>query len=263
MKPGQKNKLSAWEMCLSALIFASPNVWAAENPPQANVSAESNWPKPVEDQLVSYLLLDQLEYRSNRYGGNTIRWDAQGWIGNGYNKLWVKTEGDRLTARASGSAEVQALYSRLIAPFWDLQMGLRYDRRYGGKSNPSQTYAVIGVQGLAPYQFDLEPALFISQDGDISARFTGTYDLRLTQRLIAQPRLEVNAASRRVQKFDIGSGMNDIALGLRVRYEIKREFAPYVGISWSRKLGNTADIARTAGEHVDNFSIVAGVRLWF
>ena len=226
--------------------------------------ARHTWPQPVEDdQVFSFLLFDQLEYRNNN-GPDTFSWDVQGWIGGDYNRFWVKTEGDDNSfGNNGGEVEVQALYSRLIAPFWDFQAGLRYDWLYGDGPNRSRAFAVIGVQGIAPYEFDIEPALFISEDGDVSARLTAEYDLLLTQRLILQPRFEANVAIQEAKEFGVGNGVNDVELGLRLRYEIKREFAPYIGISWTRILGNTANIARNEGKEVSNFALVAGIRLWF
>ncbi len=154
---------------------------------------------------------------------------------------------------------MQVLYSRFIAPFWDLQAGVRYDFR----PNPSRSFAVLGVEGLAPYWFEFEAAGFISDDGDVSARVEAEYEILFTQRLIAQPLLEVNLAAQDVEELGIGSGFTDIELGLRLRYEIRREFAPYIGLAWTRRLGNTADFARDEGEDVGDLAVVAGVRLWF
>jgi len=226
--------------------------------------ARHKWPQPVEDdQVFSFLLFDQLEYRNND-GPDTFSWDVQGWIGDDYNRFWVKTEGDDNSfGNDGGEVEVQALYSRLIAPFWDFQAGFRYDWLYGDDPDRSRAFAVIGVQGIAPYEFNVEPALYISEEGDVSARLTAEYDVLLTQRLILQPRFELNAAVQDVEDFGIGDGFNEVELGLRLRYEIKREFAPYVGITWVRQLGNTADITRRNGEEVSNLAAVLGIRLWF
>ena len=169
-----------------------------------------------------------------------------------------RTGGER-----GGEAEVQALYSRLIAPFWDFQAGLRYDQFSGAGFDRGRTFAVIGLQGLSPYRFELEPALFISQDGDVSARLTATYDLLLTQRLILQPRLDFDAAVPSAEKFGIGEGVNSVGLGLRLRYEFTREFAPYVGVHWLRRFGETADLSRRGGGDVQDIAVVFGVRLWF
>ena len=153
--------------------------------------------------------------------------------------------------------------SRLISPFFYFQVGGRYQRVSDNRSDHSRGFGVLGVQGLAPYWFDIEPALFISQDGDVSARLEAEYELLLTQRLIAQPRLEVNVAAQEVKKFGVGKGFNDVELGLRLRYEIRRQFAPYIGVSWTRLLGDTVDLARQEGSQVDNLAFVVGVRIWY
>lgn len=227
----------------------------------ARVGAEEIRPQPKEDdQLFSFLLFDLLEYQ----GGNNLdqlRWDVVGWAGGDYNRLWFKTEGDTTADKAT--AEFQLLYGRLIAPFWDLQAGIRHDRIYGSGSANARTFAVIGVQGLSPYWFDIEPWIAVSEDGDVSARLTVEYDLLLTQRLILQPRVEIDAAVQKVERFGVGSGINDIEAGLRLRYEIRRDFAPYLGINWKRLVGQTAELARRDGDEVEKLSVVAGVRLWF
>ena len=223
-----------------------------------------DWPKPVEDsQRFGYLLLDQLEYRLEE-GDDTMSWDAVGWYGGDYNRLWLKTEGDwRTVGERGGEAEFQALYGRLIAPFWDVQIGVRYDHVAGAGFDRSRGLAVLGLQGLAPYRFELEPSLFISQDGDVSVRLAATYDLLLTQRLILQPRLDFDAAVQSVEKFGVGDGVNSTGLSLRLRYEIAREFAPYIGIQWLHRFGETADIARSDGGRAEDLAAVFGVRLWF
>ena len=177
--------------------------------------------------------------------------------------------GGKQRARASfpggneGEGEVQALYSRLVAPFWNLQTGIRYDRSWGTGSDQGRNFAVFGFEGLAPYWFELEPTLFVSEHGDISARLAATYDVLLTQRLILQPRFDLNAALQDVPKFGVGSGLNNVELGLRLRYEIRREFAPYVGFTWKRRAGQTADLSRAAGDPVNDFRFVLGLRLWW
>ena len=229
----------------------------------SQVTNEEDWPEPVDDNQIFWLLLvDQLELRDND-GEATFNWDAQGWIGGDYKRLWIKTEGDIGLETADGEAELQLLYGKLIAPFWDFQVGLRYDQLYSSDGGPGRAFGVIAVQGLAPYLFEVDAALFVSQDGDVSARLQAEYQLLLSQRLILQPEFETNIAIQQVQDFGVGSGINDIELGLRLRYEISRKFAPYVGASWTRKLGNTADLAREEGESVDNFTLLGGVRLLF
>lgn len=225
----------------------------------------NNWPQPIEDsQPFGFFLVDQLEYRINNDADNTVRWDVQGWYGGDYNRLWIKTEGEwRTDGERGGEAEVQALYSRLIAPFWDFQVGLGYEQLSGTDFDRGRGFAVVGLQGLAPYRFEIEPALFISQDGDVSARLTTTYDLLLTQRLVLQPRLDFDVAVQSVEDFDVGEGVNSLGLGLRLRYEITREFAPYIGVQWLRQFGETADITRSDGGEVEDIALVFGVRLWF
>jgi copper resistance protein B len=222
------------------------------------------WAPPVDDRMrFNYVLLDRLEF-STGASPDALHLDAQGWYGGDRDKFWWKAEGTHQTQGASaGEGELQALYSQLVAPFWDFQAGLRYDRTWGPGPDHGRAFAVFGFTGLAPYWFEVEPALFVSEDGDVSARLSATYDALLSQRLVLQPRLDVNVALQEVPKFGIGSGFNNMELGLRLRYEIKREFAPYVGVTLSRQLGATADLARGTGVKVDEVRLVAGVRLWW
>ena len=194
-----------------------------------------------------------------REGRDGFRWDGEGWFGGDINRLVIKSEGSGSFAEGPDDAEVQALYSRAIGPYFNLQAGLRHDFT----PNPSRTYATVGFEGLAPYWFEVEGALFLSNKGDVLGRLEGYYDQRITQRLILQPRAELNLAAQDVPETGIGAGLSDIELGLRLRYEIAREFAPYVGVSWDRKLGDTADFARAAGEDSSSTSVVLGIRAWF
>lgn len=215
------------------------------------------------DEIVfGKIIAEQLEYR-NQDGNGALRWDIQGWRGTDYKKLWFKLEGENDTASSTGDFELQTLYSRATSAFWDFQAGVRYDRAWGSGPGSDRFFAVIGMQGLAPYWFEMEPAVFISEDGDLSARVVASYDLLFSQRLILQPRFELNAAGSAVPEFGIGKGINDLQLGLRLRYEIRREIAPYVGFSWTRQFGDTRDLARAAGESGDDLAVVAGIRLWF
>lgn len=212
-----------------------------------------------DNEIFAIFLADRLEYQTNE-GDPNLLWDVQAWIGRDYNKLWFKSEGTYLfETEKVEEAEVELFYSRNIATFWDLQMGIRHDF----EPNPERTFAAFGFQGLAPYWFEVDATAYISEDGDISANIEAEYDLLLSQRLILQPRFETNLAVQEVEELNIGSGINDIELGLRLRYHIQREFAPYIGVSWSRKLGNTADMAEADGENINVTSFVAGVRFWF
>ncbi len=216
----------------------------------------------MDNKVYSLVLFDRLEYQQTG-AENPVTWDMLWWIGGDFTRLWIKSEGAHSTAVGGGDVEVQALVSRLFAPFWEWQAGLRLDTRYGGGTDRTRVLAVVGLEGLAPYWFEVEPAVFVSQDGDISARVTTTYDMFVTQRLIAQPRIEVNVAVQEVPEFGVGSGLNDLDLGFRLRYEIRREYAPYVGVSWLRRFAGTADLARLTGETVTDFAVLGGLRVWF
>lgn len=193
-----------------------------------------------------------------RDGEAGYRWDGEAWFGGDLNRFVLKTEGEGADGDLD-AAEAQALYSRAVGPYFDLQIGLRQDF----EPTPRRTYFTVGFEGLAPYWFDIEGAAFLSTKGDLSARFEGTYDLRLTQRWILQPRAEVNLAARDVPEIGVGSGVSNVELGLRLRYELRREFAPYVGLSFERKVGATADFARALGEDAEATSVVFGLRAWF
>ncbi|MDP3748096.1 MAG: copper resistance protein B [Phenylobacterium sp.] len=190
-------------------------------------------------------------------GQDSYAWEGEAWYGGDAHRLVVKTEGEG--ADHLESAELQALFSRAISPYFDLQVGLRHDF----EPTPSRTYATLGFEGLAPYWFEVEGAAFLSDKGDLSARLEGSYDLRLTQKLILEPRGEINLAARDDPATGVGSGLTDTELGLRLRYEFRREFAPYVGVVHERKYGKTADFARAAGEDVDTTRLVIGLRAWF
>ena len=210
-------------------------------------------------QKTATLFGDRLEYRSNE-GDPMMLWDAQAGYGGDINRAVVKTEGEYLLDdRATEKAEIQALFSRAVSPYFDLQAGLRYDV----DPTPDRYSAVLGLQGLAPYWFELDAAAFVSQRGDVSARVELEYDLLLTQRLILQPRLELDVALQDVPELGRGSGLASMETGVRLRYEIRREFAPYIGLSWERALGDTADFSRAEGDSVSRLSFVAGVRFWF
>lgn len=204
------------------------------------------------------VMLDIAEYQL-RKKGDGYRWEGEAWFGADINRLTIKTEGEGTIRDKTESAEIQALYSRAVGPYFNLQAGVRQDIR----PSPNRTYAVIGFEGLAPYQFELDGALFLSTKGDLLARLGGYYDQRLTQRLILQPRVELNFAAQHVREHRLSSGLTDAEIGLRLRYEIKRELAPYLGISWERKTSGTARMVRAAGEETGGFAFVGGIRIWF
>ena len=203
------------------------------------------------------VLVDRLEHRGID-GGDGYAWDAEAWYGGDYNRLWLKTEGEGEFAQGAESAEVQALYSRSINPWFNLQAGVRYDIR----PKPDRAHLVLGLQGLAPYWFEVDAAAFLSDEGELSARFEAEYDQRITNRLILQPRLELDLAAQEVPELGIGAGLSTIGAGLRLRYEIKREFAPYVGVQYERRVGDTAEFARAEGEEADGWALLVGLRSW-
>lgn len=207
------------------------------------------------DHTFSKVMVDELEYTAGREGG--YRWNAEAWVGGDINRAVFKTEGEG--GRNLHEAEVQALYSRAIGPYFDVQAGVRYDI----KPDPSRAYAVLGLEGLAPYWFEMDAAAFLSDRGDLLARFGASYDQLITQRLVLQPHAELNFAAQDMRAQGIGGGLSNMELGLRLRYEVRREFAPYVGVSYTRKTGKTADFARAAGDEVDDAAFVVGVRAWF
>lgn len=211
----------------------------------------------MDRQPFAFLLLDQLDYRAQP-GEDMYAWDAQGWFGGDYNKAWLKTEGEREVGGRTEEAEIQVLYARRIAPFWYVQAGLRRE----AKPEPSRDSAVLAVQGLLPYRFDVEASAFL-RAGDLSGRVDAEYEILFSQRLILQPRLETNFATSSDAARAIGRGVNDVQLGLRLRYEIRREFAPYIGYTWTRRVGETADLARARGQDTSEYGIVAGFRVWY
>lgn len=206
----------------------------------------------------SQVMLDRLEYRMGK-GADGYHWEGEGWIGGDINRFAFKTEGEGVVGGPLESAEVQALYSRAIDPWFNVQAGVRHDIR----PDPQRSYAVIGIEGLAPYWFEVEAQAFLSNKGDAHLRLEASYDQRITQRLILQPAAEVNIAAQDVPEIGVGSGLSDVELGLRLRYEFAREFAPYVGVNWERKLGDTARFARADGERASATSFVMGIRFWF
>ena len=191
-------------------------------------------------------------------GRDGYLWDLQGYYGGPTSRFWFKSEGEGSFGERVEDAEVQALYSRAIAPFWDMQAGVRQDI-----AGPGTTYAVIGIQGLAPYLFEVDAALFISHRGDVTARIEGELDQRITQRLILQPRAELSLAAQDIPRLGIGAGIDKIEVGVRLRYEIVREFAPYIGVEPSLHVAKSADYARARGDDPSATNFVVGIRFWF
>ncbi|HKJ07686.1 MAG TPA: copper resistance protein B, partial [Gammaproteobacteria bacterium] len=230
-----------------ALMAALPS--AAGEPP-------GDWPSPVHDNVVlSKIMLDRLELRHTD-AGNLAYWEGQAWVGGDINKLWLKSEGGVLKGRTE-EADLEALYSRAMTAFWDLQAGVRHDFGIGDK--PAREWAAIGLKGLAPYRFDVDATAYVGTAGRTAARVKAEYEVLLTQRLILMPELEFNAYGKEDRARGLGSGLSDVGLALRLRYEIRREFAPYAGVRWTRKFGGTADFARQGGEAVQDTQWVVGL----
>ena len=221
----------------------------------------NNGPIPMHDNEVFYTFqADRFEQRFQD-GDDVTLWDVRGWIGEDYNKLFFKSEGDYNTDKGEyESTRNELLYSRNVAPFWDVQAGLRHDFI---NNADDRSFAALGLQGLAPYWFEVEATTYVSDEGDISARIEGEYDLLLTQRLILQPRFETELALQDVPEYNIGSGINDIELGVRMRYEFSRKFAPYIGVEWTQAIGETKNMIEASGEDPSNTAVVAGVKFWF
>jgi copper resistance protein B len=223
----------------------------------------AGWPNPVNDNaLNSFLLFDLFEFQ---HGANVdaARWDVLGWLGGDTERIWFKSEGRYNSVLRAGEMDVQVLYGRLISPFVDFQAGFRYEQQLSWDNGLGRPQAVVGVQGLVPYGMEAEVAIFVSQNGAVSGRATLAQDFLLTQRLILQPRFEINAAVQSAAQYGVGAGVNDIEIGLRLRYEILREVAPYVGVSWLKSFGESSNLRSAAGENTSVLQLVAGFRIWF
>lgn len=216
----------------------------------------------MDDHIFWKLTADELEYAPGP-DERPVSFDGSFWIGGDFNRLWIKAEGERSTVGDEDEIEAQLLYSRLIAPFWEAQAGAGVQTMSDDAGRHTRGLLVLGLEGLAPYWFELEPQLLVSHEGDVALALAASYELLFTQRLVLEPELEMAAAIQEVPEFGVGSGLNDLHLGIRLRYEIVREVAPYVGLVWGRTFGATADLARAAGEPADDTRFVTGLRFWF
>jgi len=210
-----------------------------------------------DDPLLLTVILDQIEMRDVA-DDNTLSWGAEGWLGKDLHKIWFKSDGER-SAGNTDEAELQFLFSKAIARYWDFQLGVRHDF----KPSPSRSWVAFGFKGMAPYFFDIDVAVFIGESGRTAGRFEAEYELLLTQRLILTPDIEINLYGQNDSDVGSGSGLSDIEVGIRLRYEIRRQFAPYIGFNWSRMFGNTADFAEADGRDTSEAQLVIGFRAWF
>ncbi|HET6434037.1 copper resistance protein B [Dyella sp.] len=231
----------------------------ARSPDYSDGYAHSKMPgmDMVDSAPLAMLLVDQLE-AFHGHDGNGQAWELQGWYGGDADKLWLRSEGERSGGRLE-DGDIEALWSHAVSPYWDSTLGVRHDIGEG----PSRDWLAAGVQGLAPYWFDVEATLYLGTSGRSAARIRASYDVLFTQRLILQPEWEANLYGRRDPARGLGRGVTDVQFGLRLRYEVRREFAPYVGVQFVQRLGNTADLARAADRPVFDRQFVAGLRFWF
>jgi copper resistance protein B len=234
--------------------LAAARYWGAET----MAKADRDLRREHGGMTYPLVMLNIAEYQA-RKGRDGYRWDGEASFGGDIDRFLLKIEGEGSFGEPLEQAELQALYNRALDPYWNLQVGIRHDIT----PNPSRTYATIGIEGLAPYWFEVEGALFVSNEGEVSARAEAYYDQRITQDLVLQPRVEANFSAQDVPELGTGSGLTDLEVGLRLRYERVREFAPYVGVSWERQFGDTARFSRARGDGTGGFSFVAGVRAWF
>jgi copper resistance protein B len=250
-----------WIAGLPALLLSLVGVAHAQAPTgkdNAPVEYVGGMPPVMDRSIVAHALLEQFEDRFN--GSNhSFRYDGQAWVGTDYDKLWLKSEGRVLDNGRFTDGQHEALYDRAISTFFDLQTGVRVDL----DSGPSRSWGAFGIQGLAPYFFDLEATAYVSDQGHLAARMKASYDLLITQRLILQPEAELNFYNKADPGRGTGSGLSDIDTGLRLRYELSRKFAPYIGVAYQALYGQTARFARQSGESTSDLRFVFGVRAWF
>ena len=239
---------------LSGPAHAADAYWGAEGMQRSrNILREEHGGMPAQK-----VFIDRAEARV-REGQDGYLFDAQAWYGGDINKLWLKSEVEGSWGKQLEHAEVQALWSHAINPWFDLQAGVRYDPQPG----PNRTHLVLGAQGLAPYWWEVEGAVFLSNKGDVTARAEAEYDLRITQKLILQPRGEVDLSLQDVPELAIGSGLTNASLGVRLRYQISPLVAPYIGVEYERAFGDTRRFLHAEGEDAGGFNLLAGVRFWF
>jgi copper resistance protein B len=214
-------------------------------------------PMHAEGHSFGSLLLDRFE-RARTRDSTSTEYDLNAWYGGDYDRAVLKAEGDYDGGRLH-DARTDLLWGHAVSAYWDTQLGVRYDSGL----KPDRRWLAFGIQGLAPYWFEVEATAYVGEQGRTAFRFAAEYELLLTQKLILQPRIEANFYGKRDVERELGSGLSDLAAGVRLRYEICRELAPYVGIERAGKFGATADHARTAGEDAKETRLVAGVRFWF
>lgn len=242
---------------LAALLATFACAAFAQSPTMTGTVIGDDMPPINDNGVFAHVLFDQLEGRFG--GGGDFRWDGQGWIGTDYDKLWIKSEGFRRPDGKIDDGRHEFLYDRAITTYWDLQAGLRADI----DSRPSREWAAFGVQGLAPLFFDLEATAYVSDQGHFAGRLQASYDFLITNQLILRPEAELNLYGKADPARLVGAGFSDLDAGLRLRYEFSRKFAPYIGVAFENKFGQTAGFARRAGESTSGVRFLLGIRTWF
>ncbi|KXS36852.1 MAG: copper resistance protein B [Halomonadaceae bacterium T82-2] len=227
--------------------------------------APPGWGLPMTEHNFGTLLVDRLEYVWTDENKDAIAWDFQGWYGGDFQRLYIKGEGKNRQGDGEDAEfeTLDLLYSHLIADFWELQGGIGYQGGIASSDHPERTFAVIGLLGTIPYQFEVDTALRVSDEGDVSASLEAEYEIRMTQRVILQPRVEAEAATSDVEEFSVVRGLNYTRAGMRLRYEVTRKLAPYIGTYWEKQYGKTAELTREALGETEGSGVVAGVRMWF
>lgn len=230
----------------------------AQQLPPADQAQPHTMPKMLDQSIFAHLLFDQLEGRFGFNQGNTFRWEAQGWLGTDENRIWLLSEG-RYSDNQLDDGIQQLFYGRAITTYFDALVGVRYDL----DSLPGRGWGAVGIQGLAPQFFKVSAIGYVSGEGHLAARLEASYDLLITQRLILQPQIELNFYTKDDPARRIGAGLSELDVGLRLRYEITRQFAPYVGITYLGQYGATASYVSAAGGSTQQVRFTAGVRTWF
>jgi copper resistance protein B len=251
--PGADPEANVPDRAFDGDTYAADAIWGVE----AMAASRAALYKAHGGGTLSTLRIDRLEARLGE-NPDAYLWDLEGFYGSDLNKLWIKIEGEGEFGGEVEDAEFQALYSRAITPFFDLQFGARLD-----VEPETRSHLVLGLEGAAPYWLHVDAAAFLSDRGDLTGRVEVEYDQKITQQLVLQPRVEAEFAAQDIPEREIGAGMTKIEPGLRLRYEIVPEFAPYIGVEYEAKLGETADLARAEGEDSTGFKFLVGLRAWF
>lgn len=261
-KPSQPPQVDPAEQGHGSHAAAPGQKRPADLPPITDEDRRAAFPDveghTVHDTAIHYFVqFDELEWQG---GGDSNAWklETNGWVGGDVNRFWFRVDGEAEDGDVE-QAQVHALYGRAIARWWEVVAGVRQDMRPG----PAQTWAAVGIQGLAPYWFEVEATGYVGESGRTHLRLEAEYELLLTNRLILQPVAELDIYGKDIPESGIGAGFSSTEAGLRLRYELRREFAPYVGVSWNWKHGGTADFARAEGEDVSGARLALGVRMWF